>query len=191
MKGIAMKLPVSKKAFLFGFALFALGTAIGSLVVYRYQIHERSSQVHSNAPAPPQQPTPPVLAPTAAMPGMPGMGGPKDTGQGNQTASAPSAQTMVPGTVMLNPASQQMIGVRYAEVRRADMKRTLRTVGLVQMDEEKISRVHVKIAGWIEKVDLDYVGKLIKKGQPLFTLYSPDLVSTEQEYLIALEGQEL
>jgi multidrug efflux pump subunit AcrA (membrane-fusion protein) len=190
MKGIAMKLPVSKKAFLFGFALFALGTAIGSLVVYRYQIHERSSQVHSNAPAPPPQPMPPVPAPTAAMPSMPGMGGPKDTGQGNQTASAPSTQTMVPGTVMLNPASQQMIGVRYAEVRRADMKRTLRTVGLVQMDEEKISRVHVKIAGWIEKVNLDYVGKLIKKGQPLFTLYSPDLVSTEQEYLIALKGQE-
>ncbi len=94
-----MKLPIGKKAILFGFALFALGTAIGSLVVYRYQTHERSSQVHSNALAPPQQPTPPVPAPAAAMPGMPGMGGPKDTGQGNQTASAPSAQTMAPGTV--------------------------------------------------------------------------------------------
>ena len=91
---------------------------------------------------------------------------------------------------MLDPATQQLIGVRYTEARRTDMKRTLRTVGLVQMDEEKISRVHVKIAGWIEKVDLNYVGKLIKKGQPLFTLYSPDLVSTEQEYLIARKGQE-
>lgn len=71
-----------------------------------------------------------------------------------------------------------------------DMKRTLRTVGVVQMDEEKIARVHVKVAGWIDKVYLDYVGKLVTKGQPLFTLYSPDLVSTEQEYLIARKGQE-
>jgi len=58
------------------------------------------------------------------------------------------------------------------------------------MDDEKISRVHVKIAGWVEKVYLDSVGKLIKKGEPLFALYSPDLVSTEQEYLIARKGQE-
>jgi RND family efflux transporter MFP subunit len=91
---------------------------------------------------------------------------------------------------MLSPATQQLIGVRYTEARNADLKRTLRTVGTVQMDEEKISRVHVKIAGWIDKVYLDYVGKLVKKGQPLFTLYSPDLVSTEQEYLIARKGQE-
>jgi Cu(I)/Ag(I) efflux system membrane fusion protein len=60
----------------------------------------------------------------------------------------------------------------------------------VQMDEENISRVHVKIAGWIDKVYLDYVGKLVEKDQPLFTLYSPDLVSTEQDYLIARKGQE-
>ena len=71
---------------------------------------------------------------------------------------------MTPGTVVLNPATQQLIGVRYAEVRRARMERTVRTVGLLQMDDTKISRVHVKIAGWIEKVYLDYVGKLIKKG---------------------------
>ena len=96
---------------------------------------------------------------------------------------------MTPGTVVLNPATQQLIGVRYAEVRRARMERTVRTVGLLQMDDTKISRVHVKIAGWIEKVYLDYVGKLIKKGQPLFTLYSPDLVSTEEEYLIARRGE--
>ncbi len=190
-----MKLPVSKTSFLVGFALFVLGIATGSLVIYRYQIHERSAQARTNTAAPAaampamssQQPKPPQPAPMA---GMPGMTAPDKAAQQNQTASPASPQSMPPGTISLNPDQQQMIGVRYTEVRRADMKRTLRTVGLVQMDEEKISRVHVKIAGWIEKVDLDYVGKLIKKGQPLFTLYSPDLVSTEQEYLIALKGQE-
>ena len=106
---------------------------------------------------------------------------------GGQTASM---QNMTPGTVVLDAATEQKIGVTYTTVRRAHLKRTIRTVGLLQMDEEKISRVHVKVVGWIENVYLNYVGKLIKKGQPLFTLYSPDIVSTEQEYLIARKGQQ-
>ena len=93
-------------------------------------------------------------------------------GSGGQTASMAN---MTPGTVMLDAATQQKIGVTYTTVRRAPLERTIRTVGLLQMDDEKIARVHVKVAGWIEKVDLNYVGKLVKKGQPLFTLYSPDL----------------
>jgi len=135
-------------------------------------------------------------APANDMANMPGMSVSKNATSKNQTApesqaaSAPSMQNMAPGTVMLDPASEQLIGVRYTQVRRTVMKRTLHTVGLIQMDEEKISRVHVKIAGWIDKVYLNYVGKLIQKGQPMFTLYSPDLVSTEQEYLIAHKGQE-
>ncbi len=144
----------------------------------------------------------PASAPAADMANMPGMGAqpstaPASASTGNMAnmpgmgaTAATSTQNTVPGTVMLSPAAQQLIGVRYTEARTADMKRTVRTVGLIQMDEEKISRVHVKIAGWIDKVYLDYVGKQIEKGQPLFTLYSPDLVSTEQEYLIARKGQE-
>lgn len=97
---------------------------------------------------------------------------------------------MPPGTVMLSPEKEQLIGVRYAEVRRTDLVRTLRTVGRVEPDDTKIARIHVKIAGWIEKVYLDYVGKLVKKGQPLFTVYSPELVSTQEEFLIARRGQK-
>ncbi len=190
MNGIEMKGPISKGSLLLGAALFVIGTAAGSLILYGYQIRERSARVRANVSAPPQQPPPQASAPMADMPGMPGMGAPESTAQEGQTVPAAPAQNTVPGTVMLNPASQQLIGVRYTEARRTDMKRTLRTVGLVQMDDEKISRVHVKFAGWIEKVYLDYVGKLIKKDQPLFTLYSPDLVSAQQEYLIARKGQE-
>jgi RND family efflux transporter MFP subunit len=192
-----MRVPTGKGLFLIGAVLFVLGTAAGSLVVYRFETHERSIPAPANASAPSQQ-----TAPMADMAGMPGMGAqsPKTptSASTSDMANMPgmngsdpaSMQSMAPGTVMLSPATQQLIGVRYTEARRADLKRTLRTVGTVQMDEEKISRVHVKIAGWIDKVYLDYVGKLIKKGQPLFTLYSPDLVSTEQEYLIARKGQE-
>jgi Cu(I)/Ag(I) efflux system membrane fusion protein len=172
MKEEVMKIPISKRFLLFGVALFVLGTLIGSVVVYLYQAHERSGRADERRQTQGQQPG----AKASALPA-------------GQTAAGTSSQSMPAGTVNLNPDQQQMTGVRYTEVRRADMKRTVRTVGLVQMDEEKIARVHVKVPGWIETVYLDYVGKLIRKGQPLFTLYSPDLVSTEQEYLVALKGQ--
>ena len=168
-----MTMSIRKRFVLFGAAIFVLGTATGSLIVYHHQGRQSGIQ-HVEATTLPQQPKPQT---SATMAGMEGTSTPANTG----SADAAPKNTMVPGTVTLNPASQQLIGVRYTEARRADMKRTLRTVGIVQMDDEKISRVHVKIAGWIEKVYLDYMGKLIKKGEPLFTLYSPDLVSTEQE----------
>ena len=126
-----------------------------------------------------------TAGPNQDMGNMPGMD--MSGSSGGQTASMAN---MTPGTVMLDAATQQKIGVTYTTVRRAHLDRTIRTVGLLQMDDEKIARVHVKVAGWIENVDLNYVGKLVKKGQPLFTLYSPDLVSTEQEYLIARKGQQ-
>ena len=99
-------------------------------------------------------------------------------------------QNMPAGTVMLDTATQQKFNVTYTTVRRAHLVRTIQTVGMLHVDEEKIARVHVKVAGWIQKVFLSYAGQEIKKGEPLFTWYSPDLVSTEQEYLIALKGQK-
>ena len=170
-----MRMPISKRDLLSGIVLFVLGTLTGSLMVYRRPA--RHSDPGPGAPQPSQK--------TAPMAGMAGMSAPGKAAQGSA-----ATQNMTLGTVMLNPATQQLIGVRYTHVRRADMTRTVRTVGIVQMDDEKISRVHVKVSGWIEKVSLDYVGKLVKKDQPLFTLYSPDLVSTEQEYLIARKGQQ-
>jgi Cu(I)/Ag(I) efflux system membrane fusion protein len=98
-------------------------------------------------------------------------------------------KNMAPGTVMLTPEKQQLIGVRTTEVRRQRLDRTLRTSGRIEADETKIARIHVKIDGWVEKVYVDYEGKLVKKGQPLFTIYSPELVSTQQEYLIARRGE--
>lgn len=180
MNGSQIKQPISRGLFVIGAALFVVGTVTGSLVAYRYAVRERAVSVPSIAATLPQQPASQAAAPMADMPGMPATG----------TPGATSTPNTVPGTVMLSTATQQMIGVRYTEVRSADLKRTLRTVGIVQMDEEKISRVHVKIAGWIDKMYVDYVGKQVEKDQPMFTLYSPDLVSTEQDYLIARKGQE-
>lgn len=111
------------------------------------------------------------------------------TGSRAKQAGHMNMPKMPKGTVMLNPSTQDLIGVTYTTVRRAHLKRTINTVGIVQMDDQLVSHVHVKVSGWVEKVYLNYVGMLVKKGQPLFTLYSPDLVSTEQEYLIARRGE--
>jgi len=103
---------------------------------------------------------------------------------------AEAMQGMPPGTVMIPPARQQLIGVRTVPVELQRVTRTLRTVGHLEANETKIARIHVKIAGWVEAVHVDFIGKQVQQGQPLFTLYSPELVSTQQEYLIALRGKD-
>ena len=100
------------------------------------------------------------------------------------------ATSMAPGSVMISADKQQLIGVRTAEVKRETLVRDVQTNGQVTADETKIAHVHVKISGFIEKVFVDSVGQLVKKGQPLFTIYSPDLVSTQEEYLIAKRGEK-
>jgi multidrug efflux pump subunit AcrA (membrane-fusion protein) len=95
---------------------------------------------------------------------------------------------MPAGTVKIAPDKQQMIGVRTTTVERQSLVRSVRTTGQLTSDETKLAHVHVKINGFIDKVYVDYVGQLVKKGQPLFTVYSPDLVATQEEYLIAKRG---
>src|ERR1019366_2120628 len=100
----------------------------------------------------------------------------------DETAKMPA------GTVKIAPEKQQLIGVRTATVERQSLVRTVRTTGQLTSDETKLAHIHVKVNGYIDKGYVDYIGQLVKKGQPLFTLYSPDLVATEEEYLIAKRG---
>jgi RND family efflux transporter MFP subunit len=100
------------------------------------------------------------------------------------------AVNMAPGSVMISAAKQQLIGVRTVEAKRETLVRDLRTTAQIAADETKIAHVHVKINGFIDQVFVDYIGQLVKKGQPLFTIYSPDLVSTQEEYLIAKRGEK-
>jgi Cu(I)/Ag(I) efflux system membrane fusion protein len=97
---------------------------------------------------------------------------------------------MAPGMVMVSPEKQQLAGVRMTTVERRPMVRTVRTVGTITYDETKVTHVHSKIEGWIDKLYVNYTGKLVEKGQPLFTIYSPDLLATQQEYLLALKARE-
>jgi RND family efflux transporter MFP subunit len=99
-----------------------------------------------------------------------------------------SMAKMPVGTVTIPQDKQVLAGVRTAVVEHKSLVRDIRTTAQIVADETRIAHVHVKVAGYINQVYVDFVGQLVKKGQPLFTLYSPDLVSTQEEYLIAKRG---
>lgn len=82
---------------------------------------------------------------------------------------------------------QQLIGVRTAVVTTRNIEKTIKTVGRVEYDERKLAAVSIKFEGWIEKLYADYTGKNIKKGDPLVDVYSPELLSTQQELLNTLK----
>ena len=111
---------------------------------------------------------------------------------GHPTSGTPSdAPVTDPGAakaVYIPPARQQLIGVRTAEVTHRALETTIRTTGVIAFDETRMSEIHTKIAGWVNTVTADSVGKDVRKGQPLFTVYSPDLVATQREYLLALKA---
>lgn len=90
------------------------------------------------------------------------------------------------GAVQIAPERQQLIGVKFGKVEKKPLEKVIRTVGRVDYDEKRLVTVSPKIGGWIEKLYVDFTGKYVKKGEPLLTIYSPELVSAQEEYLIAL-----
>jgi Cu(I)/Ag(I) efflux system membrane fusion protein/cobalt-zinc-cadmium efflux system membrane fusion protein len=93
--------------------------------------------------------------------------------------------------VQIDPFVVQSIGVREAAVERRDLARKIRTVGRVAYDERLVAHVHTKIQGWIERLHVDYEGQRVKRGQPLLEIYSPELVSTQEELLVAARYRDL
>ncbi len=85
--------------------------------------------------------------------------------------------------ISIDPVTVQNMGVRTAEVTRGPLRKVIRTVGVVDYDETALTDVTVKYKGWIEKLYVDSTGQEVKKGEPLFEIYSPDLVSAQNEYL--------
>jgi Cu(I)/Ag(I) efflux system membrane fusion protein len=101
----------------------------------------------------------------------------------------PGMQGMASGTIMVSADKQQLIGVRTALVEKRPMTQTVRAVGTIAYDETKVTRIHSKVEGWVDKLYVNSTGKLVEKGEPLFTIYSPDLLATQTEYLLALKNQ--
>jgi Cu(I)/Ag(I) efflux system membrane fusion protein len=95
------------------------------------------------------------------------------------------------GVVFVDEARRQLIGVRTAPVAVAPMRRALRAVGRVTYDESALTDVSPKVKGWITKLFVTTTGQRVARGQPLFTMYSPDLYAAEQDFLVAMRSGAL
>jgi len=109
-------------------------------------------------------------------------------GSGPAMPGGPVPDTPQRGEVTIDPRRQQLIGVRIAPVRRAPIVQEVRAVGVVRYDESRQAEINSRTDGWIRELYADYTGKPIRQGEPLFTLYSPELVATQTEYLLALRA---
>ena len=116
-------------------------------------------------------------APVDAMPAM-------------ETAGGHEGHGLPPGSVAVTDDQFQLVGMRTAIVERRPLIKKIRTVGIVSYDERRIANVYSKIDGWIDNIFVDFTGRPVRKGEPLFTLYSPDLVATQEEYLLALRARD-
>jgi Cu(I)/Ag(I) efflux system membrane fusion protein len=111
-------------------------------------------------------------------------------GGGAPTKSGPAKEqpkeqkaTEEAATVEIPLEKQQLIGVKTAAATVKSIRKTIRTVGRIEYDEKKLATINLKFEGWIEKLHVDYVGKQVKKGDPLAEVYSPELFATQQEFI--------
>lgn len=117
----------------------------------------------------------------------------------NEPGQSPMGMDLVPvyeeeggeklpaSTIRIDPVTVQNMGVRTEKVKRVDLSRSIRALGTVTYNERRIYTVNTKFDGWIERLYVDFVGERVKRGQPLFDIYSPELVSAQEEYLLAVK----
>jgi Cu(I)/Ag(I) efflux system membrane fusion protein len=90
----------------------------------------------------------------------------------------------------LSAETRQILGVRSVVILRVPRRRVIRTVGRVTVDERRLHHVHTKYEGFVEHLHVDFTGKFVRRGEPLLSIYSPELVATQGEYLVALRAQQ-
>ena len=102
---------------------------------------------------------------------------------------APPLDVAGRASVVIPAERRQLLGVQSEALKRAPLTREIRTVGRITPDERLLHHIHTKYDGFIEHVYVDFIGKFVKKGDPLLSIYSPDLFATQQEYLLARKGE--
>ena len=128
----------------------------------------------------------PMTIPQAAQPDAPmnkDMAGMKMEGMSGSSS-------MTPSRTKVSPLQQTLIGMQTAIVKKRQLSTTVRAVGQVAYNEQHITHVNLRISGWIEDLLVDFTGQHVKKGQALFTLYSPELLATQEDYVLALQAKE-
>ncbi len=113
------------------------------------------------------------------------------SGTAPESASAGGAPQNDTRDIFISPERQQLIGVRSVPVISKSLVKQIRAVGKVALDETRVTHIHTKVTGYIEETFVNFVGQQVKHGQPVFTIYSPDLVATEKEYLLALKSRSV
>ena len=122
---------------------------------------------------------------------MSDMAGMDHSKHGTGVPQAPDENGGGQSVFTVSPERQQMIGVKTEAVEMRPMEKSIRTVGRVTLDETRVERIQTKFSGWIDRLYVDYTLKHVKKGDPMFSIYSPELVSTQEEYILALHSKEI
>lgn len=118
-----------------------------------------------------------------------GHAAPPEKPGGKEQPPTGHAPPLADNVMTISPTRLQSIGVRFGVAERRPLERTIRTVGRVEIDERRLAHVNIKIEGWIDELYVNYTGEQVARGQLLFTVYSPELVATQREYLLALRSQ--
>lgn len=114
-----------------------------------------------------------------------------ETGNTLEPVYAEDATTIPAGAIRVPIERQQLAGVKFATAEWTDSTQSIRTVGSVTYDETRVAMVHSRVEGWVERVFVDFTGDFVKKGQPLLTIYSPELLASQQELLLARRARDL
>lgn len=111
----------------------------------------------------------------------------KAASAGHEADGMSGSPAPVPGrvSISLSPDKRQMIGLSLSKVEKRGLTNTVRTTAVLQHDETRYARIAPRFGGWVRKLAVNFTGASVEKGQTLFTVYSPELFSTENEYLIA------
>jgi multidrug efflux pump subunit AcrA (membrane-fusion protein) len=115
-----------------------------------------------------------------------------ETGNRLEPVYAPASPPSVPpGSINIPPERQQLIGVKFATVERGGGTRAIRTVGKVSADETRVGHVHTRIDGWIENVFVNFTGDVVTRDEPMLTIYSPEMLASQEELLLAARAREV
>src|SRR6266404_1760657 len=159
------------KTYRIGFLLALIGNIILAVILVGLWLHYRAPKPMADAET--------KKANSAAQDSM-----------ANSMVSPPASTEAPLVPVQISPQRLQSIGVKTGKVERKSVADEIRTTGSVAVDERRLAYVQVRFSGYIQKVFADATYQYVRKGQPLFTIYSPELVATEREYLVAKENQE-
>jgi RND family efflux transporter MFP subunit len=123
---------------------------------------------------------------TSEAPSQPGMAT-ADSGASDSPEQAAAPVPLMP--IQLTPQRMQMIGVTTGRAEVKQLRDEMRFTGTVEVDESKLASVQLRFPGWVQKVYADTTYQYLHKDQPLFTIYSPDVSTTEQEYVLAQQNR--